>query len=852
MQNRNPIYVVQHNHFDPTWRRCWDRTFDYKGTRFRSYADLEEYFIDIWMANARRGAVWSEGQAVVFRKYLERNPERLEEMRDLVKKSRIELTAAGETVADTNMPSGETLLRNLVMGQMFFEEAFGVIPAIGWLEDAFGQSAQMPQLFRGVECRQVLKLCYKSVPGPYWRGLDGSVIFTGDAPYVRGVGHCVKIAPCSVCQGIGCDECPSPGLSHTSYITDEELQNALAEEFPEAPFSMLAVGGEEAVPNPRIVDWVEEAKKKTGLDFRFAGFNMISEHLADQITKIDDPNLATPDQIEANPVSTGCYVSRIKIKQEFRRVENLVNAAERWAAIGHLLGAEYAEECLTQAWRDVVFCAFHDAITSTHIDAAYHELMDMLSDAEHESAHVMNPALDKIEESIDADPDKDYLMVYNPECWERMDPVSITVSGTYGQPLLRDPQGNEVEVLDASAEGADVSITFRSRVPALGYVALEMSADAKPIHSGEISDGPGEIENEFFRVRVSGRGIESVIDKRIGEEIFDTSTYLLNELILEEDIGHPWGTMQAPSFAEGLSKYSTGVKIRRAEKVCEVMLTGTYKGDDPNTRILSWRQSMKLYQGSDRIDFTTNIDWDTAQRRIRIAFPTNIKTSDGIYSIPYGAIKRWKYEPDMSTLPSTNGDWPAINWVDLYGEGENRGYALLNTGTPSHKIEDGVIYMSVLRSPTDSWCLNEPEFYDCPDFDGARDAGSHQFDHSLIPHPGDYRAANIERRGRELNNPLMARMLSCFGSGKLGLSHSFLRLDAPENVVVAAIKKAERDDSVLVRLAETAGQAAEASVAVEGAGSKISTVNFLERGEEPVRGKVKVGPFRIVTVKLAK
>jgi len=220
-------------------------------------------------------------------------------------------------------------------------------------------------------------------------------------------------------------------------------------------------------------------------------------------------------------------------------------------------------------------------------------------------------------------------------------------------------------------------------------------------------------------------------------------------------------------------------------------------------------------------------------------------------SIPYGALKRAKYEPDMAKMPSTNGDWPAVNWVDAYDEKTDRGVAVINTGTPSHKIEDGIIYVSILRSPTDSWCLNEPEYYDCPGFDGARDAGTHEFDYSLIPHSGNCRAAAIDRRARECNCPLQPRALSCSGSGKLGLRHSFINIDAPSNVVVTAVKKADRDDSVIVRLAETGGTPAEASVEIEGAGKKVSTVNLLERHPREVKGKIELGPFKIVTARLS-
>ena len=852
MLSKKPVYIVQHNHFDPIWHRCWDRSFDYKGKRYRSYAELERIIFDIWIESAKRGATFSEGQAVIIRKYLESKPEMLPVMRDLVKRGLMEITGAGETVSDTNMPSGETLLRNLVLGQRWFEDTFGVIPSVGWVEDAFGLSAQIPQIFRGCEIEHIIKVCYKPVP-TYWRGLDGSVVFAADAPAYVYAWSCYKIPPCPECNGMGCPTCDDMGFASTGRVTDEEINRVLSHNFDSDPFSMVTIGGEEVIPNPNLPELVAEAKAKPDApDLRWGTWADLAREYADRIGKVDEPGVVTSDQIEANPVSTGCYVSRIEIKKAFRRAENHVIATEKWATIAYLMGAGYPTDCLNNAWRNLVFCAFHDAITCTYLDQPYFELLDMLAEAEHEAAHILDDSFDAIETNMASDPEKDYLVVYNSESWERDDPVSVTLSGTRGVPAIRDTSGNELDVLDISAEGEDVTLTFRPpKVPALGYAAIEVTADSKPIHNGEITSGPGEIENEFFKIRVSDKGIESIFDKRINRETVDASKYLANELILEEDTGHPWGTTKLPEFEEGLSKYTTAVKIRKAEKSSEIILTGQYKGKDENTRMLSWRQSTRIYAGVDRIDFHTEVDWDTAQRRIRIAFPTGIKTSEAMYAIPYGALSRNEYEGNFLDGPSTNGDWPAVNWVDIYDKKDDWGVALINTGTPSHKVLDGVIFMSLLRSPIDSWVLNEPHYYDCPDFDGARDAGLHEFAYSLVPHRGDYRAANIERRGREANNPLITRMPEHSCEGKLGLVHSFMKLDATDNVIVTAIKKADRDDSIIVRLAETGGKEGKTSLSIEGAGKMASTVNFLERQDEPVSGDIAIGPFKIVTVRLS-
>ena len=837
-----PIYVYQHNHFDPLWQRCWDRTFDWQGTRYRSYADVQEHVINIWLENAKHGITFTEGQSVVLRKYLERNPDRLEEVRQRVQDGQIELMASGEIVCDTNMPSGETLLRNLVLGQRYFEETFGVIPSIGALEDAFGQSAQMPQLFRGVECNFIINLSRKRVPGCYWKGLDGSVVFTGWLPNCRYVGHWRKIPPCPACNGTGCEACGGRGLfGDAAGLPDEDIWREMTTDWGDVPFGLFIMGGEEAVPNPRLPEMIERARRELGMDLRMGILPMMISHFADELERVDDADLEVSEQVEANCIYTGCYVSRIKTKQNLRRLENLVNTAERWAAVAHLLGAEYPSDDLLAAWRHTVFLAFHDVVTGTMLDQPYFETLDMLADAESRAERVIDESLACIDQHIAS---AGGLVVYNSDSWERSGPVTVTITDTRGTPRLVAPSGDEIEVLDLSADGDDVTVTFRPSVPALGYSAIEIIPDSAPVDSGTISTGPGEVENEFFKVRVGDKGIESILDKRSGREI-SHSNYQINELLLEEDKGDPWATMEVPPPAVRLSEYTTGVQIRRARNVSEVIITGRYKGDDPGVKILTWRQTMLLYKGYDRIDFRTEIDWDTERRRIRVALPTGFSTNEAVYSIPYGALKRSPYEPEMDTKYGTNGDWPAVNWIDVCDE--DFGVALLNRGTPSHKVDDGVIFLSILRSPADLWSVTEEDYGHCLDFDGARDAGTHEFHYSLLPH---CRAANIEKLGREFNNPLICRGIIGSDTGELGLAHSFLTLDATDNVLVTAIKKADRDDSIIVRLAETGGTPGEFSVSIEGAGDKVSLVNFLERRPKAVSGTIRLTPFKIATVRL--
>ena len=138
--------IIRANHFDPVWRRCWDRPFYDGGRRFASYREIEGYFFDDALES---GEAFSCESAWTIRKYLEKHPERLEEVKRLHGEGKFELLGAGENIIDTNMPGTECLIRNLVIGLLWGRDTFGETPSIPCFTDVFGSSCQLPQLVRG-------------------------------------------------------------------------------------------------------------------------------------------------------------------------------------------------------------------------------------------------------------------------------------------------------------------------------------------------------------------------------------------------------------------------------------------------------------------------------------------------------------------------------------------------------------------------------------------------------------------------------------------------------------------------------------------------------------------------------
>ena len=119
----------------------------------------------------------------------ERNPDLWQRIRTKVAAGQFVPAGGAWVEPDLNLPSGESLVRQLLHGQRFFEAEFGVRCAEFWSPDAFGYCGQLPQLVRGAGMTHFLtqKLSWNRFNRPdestfIWQGDDGSEVLVHFPP----------------------------------------------------------------------------------------------------------------------------------------------------------------------------------------------------------------------------------------------------------------------------------------------------------------------------------------------------------------------------------------------------------------------------------------------------------------------------------------------------------------------------------------------------------------------------------------------------------------------------------------------------------------------------------------------
>ncbi|QGQ97590.1 hypothetical protein EHS13_23220 [Paenibacillus psychroresistens] len=856
------IYIHCSNHFDPIWRRGFKKPFYYNNEKFVSCSVIQEACIEDWVTLSQGSDLKFEIEcSLVLRTYLEKHPEHLEVFKQLIKEGRFELLAAGEIIPDPNMPIGETLVRNLVYGLLWAEDTLGVLPTSGCVNDGFGASAQMPQIFRGCEIKWLTGLSYKFPTKEYWKGLDGTFLYIQQdfrTKNMKYLGRTPYYRPCPDCHGYGCKTCLDRGFDHSYRMgMDTEIDPSKLNMIHH-PFGLIAAGGEESLVVMNLAEKVAAANaSQPDYDYTFMLIQDLAERYKEDIRAVDSPDpTRVSEEVDGNPVSTGCLVSRIKTKQETRRLENKAESIEKWAALANLQGLTYPSQDLTESWKKIAFAAFHDSITGTHIDVGYKELLELYAEIDDHLAD----ALEQLKQ-VTIEQDDHTISVFNPHSYEVTQHAEVYIAGS-GSFTLLDEQGKQATLFEITEQAEGNKITFQVEgIAGLSWKEYRIQRITNPTHVPETSlPFPTEsrsIENEFYKVTTNDHGVISIFDKKAGQELVNSAKGYANELVLEHDVGDPWTTreLNRPRLRLG-----NGNKLISVEKFADHSVL-TYRGQlagneeiqnpvDYRVMILEWEQKVILRNGIPRVDFETKIDWDAFDRRIRISFPTPVvlKNDSGHYAIPYGTLTKSRYEMSFTGWENPNGDWAAVEWGST-GAISGINVAIFNRGTPSYRIERGEILMSVLRSPTFPNCLLWPREYNAPVYDGMRDQGEHAFSYSLYSYEGHWQDSDVVKQAYTYNKPLLAY------PGKLKQKLPAIELFA-KHTLISAMKKAERSNGTIIRLFEHSGQAETIKLQLPDHIKAVIETNLLEKDMRMLpllEGNMiefEMTPFKIITLKM--
>ncbi len=786
-------------------------------------------------------------QVAYVRPYLERFPENAAAFRKYVKEGRLLLVGGMDIMPDVNMPSGESLVHQILYGKGYYRDELGVDVTVGWNLDTFGHNAQMPQIlklggyksywfFRGVASL--------NTPSEFlWQGIDGTQIPAFWLPR----GYANFFHP------------PADPAEFDRYA--RERFTAL-DPFARGHERVALDGADVSEPEGYLPEIVKEFNRKGDVPFTLK-IGLPTDFEAAVAKRADRPVVGG----ELNPIFQGIYSSRIELKQRMRKMENLLSAAEKFAALAHWLGAPQDVDELMRAWEPVLFNQTHDLASGVMVDKVYDDVVRRYNFSERLTDQMMDASKERIASRIDTRGEGIPIVVFNTLGWPRTDiaesDIDLIEAGFVDLALVdSESKPAPIQLSDVSRYGdggiRHAHLTFVARdVPALGYEVYRVvpqKAFAAP-HAWESAStrehDQGSIENEYFRATFNlwTGEMTSLVEKSTGWEALRAPG---NVVAQEQDGGDLWQlygnlnggrniAMTRPILLPdktrsrfssewlGGSGHSADGPVFSEYYVSHPFANGTF-----STRV-------RLYAGVRRVDIETQILNNDAHVRYRVLFPTTIKDGKRMDEIPFGAIERPQEQ-----------EFPAQNWMD-YGDGAH-GVALLNCAMPGNNVANGTLMLSLLRSAAITAYGFGGGYEPGVSSDSGLEMGrTLTLQYALVPHAGDWRDAGVSRAGWEINQPLIVRKETAH-MGDLPARWGWLEISAP-NVNVSALKPG-RDGSVILRVYEAAGRATSGvSVKLQAHLVSVNEANLMEdSGREIVPEqdtfKFDLHPYEIKTFKL--
>ena len=833
------IRLTGNSHIDAAWLWPWTETVQVVHDTFSTALQLmDEYPKYTFTQSAAAYSEW------MCQKY----PAICQEIQERVKQRRWELVGGMWVEPDLNMPGGESLVRQLLIGKRYFHDKFGVDVRIGWNPDSFGYNWQLPQIYKksGVDYFVTQKMAWNDTnPLPFklfwWQSPDGSKVlayFPHD--YARG------IEPEPLAQDVARARQLDPGLPEMMHL--------------------FGVGDHGGGPTRAMLDsgvrWTDPK-----MEYPKTFFGNAQGFFSDLEGKLDTAhspvwNYKTiaggSTQLPAPPAGMvslptwndelyfeyhrGVFTSQAAHKRNMRESEEWMLDAEKYSSLAWLTGVAYPAPQLNEAWKKVLFNQFHDLAAGSGIAVIYQEAQRDYDMVRFTTGEATSAALSKIAARVDTlSPVRSRpVLIFNPLAWERKDVVEFSVqmpeSVKDGVSVL-DAEHHllPMQVISSDAATNTVRLLVEPRaIPALGYLLLRVVPGRRDA-PGDLSAHDLTLENSLLRVVVDPKNgcITSLYDKRAQFETIATGG-CGNELIAFEDRPKDYDAWNIDANFEK--------SFTRLDMVDSVQLVepGPMRATIRVTR--SWQhskfvQDITLYAGLDRVDVANDFDWQEAHVLLKAAFPLAAASDHATYEIPYGSIERPTTRND--SWEAAKFEVPALRWADL-GDAAH-GFSLINDSKYGYDAKGNILRMSLLRSPT--W----------PDADADR--GPQHFAYALYPHAGDWKQALTVRRGYEFNSRLRALPVSAH-AGTWGAGHSFVGVEQ-DNVVLTAVKKTEEGDALLFRFYEWAGKNAEVQLAVPDGATSATLTNLMEQAEGgPLEisreGKVTVPVhrFEIVSVRV--
>ncbi|KQM82053.1 glycoside hydrolase family 38 C-terminal domain-containing protein [Agromyces sp. Leaf222] len=721
------------------------------------------------------------------------HPALFDRMKAAVADGRMELQGSFWVEPDTNLPSGESLVRQALVGRAYLQEQFGLTDEqlrLCWLPDTFGYNGNLPQILKksGMDWFQTIKLAWnKTNDFPHrtftWQGIDGSSVLVHMPP-----------------EG-----------DYNSRAGADNLLTGLAR-YPEKALetALLVYGSGDGGGGPNEIH-----HELTDRERDLRGLPKVRMSTAgDFFRRLEQRDIAHTHVGELYlETHQGTYTTQAQIKRHNRLVERKLHEVE---ALAVLAGDDH-RPVLAGHWREVLLNQFHDIIPGSSIARVNREAIATYERIEGELDAYAAELLGRLPQRAEGDSGSDG---YGRADAAGEAPGASTRSPRTALNLTSHPRDEVVKVRDG---------WFRAEVGP--YAAAELrAADA----ASDLAFTDESLGNGVLALRFDADGVIVSCRAAAGDgEGAEHAGAGLNRLVVHRD-PYVW-PFNAWDINPDYVKRPTRV-LRMSHVESGMDGPTVWRTQEYRSRAVTVRQRIVLEAGSDVVRFETEVDWHEKHRMLRAEFRPTHYGDTVRCEIQFGHLERVTTERD--SVEQAQFEVCAHKWVAT--EDTDGGFALLNDAKYGHRAKNGLLSLNLLRAPTFP--------------DKTADRGLHRFTYAFTPFAsGDL--AKVVREAYRLNNPLQVTDVAPFESAASVddpgvIIETVKRAEHGDGVVLRLYESLGRATTTALRVALPGVSIRSAT---RPAFAAVET-DLLERpaglGDRVDLAQLEFGPFEIKTIRL--
>lgn len=793
------LHLLCNAHLDPVWLWEWEEGAAEAISTFRTAADLCEEF---------GGLVFNHNEVILYQWVEEYEPPLFARIQQLVREGKWHIMGGWFLQPDCNMPSGESFVRQVLAGRLYFLEKFGVMPETAINFDPFGHTRGLVQILKKSGYTSYLfgrpneEIFHLPEDGFLWVGYDGSEV----------AAH----------RFIGWYNAPL-GKAR------EKVENWLTEHGgQEVGLVLWGVGNHGGGPSRKDCEDLADLIRNTSSP------EIVHSTPETYFDDVRTSTMARPRlEHDLNSWAPGCYTSQVRLKQKHRRLENELYVVEKMASAAALQGLmPYPKEEIDAAQRDLLVGEFHDILPGSSVQAVEEAGLRLFDHGLEILARLKARAFFRLASGqAHAADGRVPILAYNPHPF----PVRGTFVCEFNLPDFN--TGDSFFLPEIWCDGERIPSQVEKEA---GNLVLDwrkrmvFHAELAPSQMTRFDCTLDTVLPERPKPSLAAENGRIVFKTTAMEAVINCATGLLDRYAVDGieymrpngclplvmvDNADPWSTAELKyREVEGAFALMDGKRGTRFSGLRDGILDSVRVIEDGPVRtviesVLSYADSFLvltygLPKTGSEVEIDVRVHWNEKDRMLKLALPTALDAPQYWGQVAFG----------RDVLPGEAREVVAQKWVAAVSDGQECALTCINDGSYGSDFVNGEIRLTLLRSaayaahPFKDRPLVRPDGYT-----PRMEQGERQFRFWLNAGPRDARMAAVDREALARNERPFLLSFNPSGTGERPVPGIILS-DAA--VQLTAFKPAEHGGGFVIRLFEPTGRARSTEVAIPARGVK--------------------------------